>query len=313
MKGITPLSASPFQASFLTPSPSHVPQVGHNRNIATLAWSEQANRLLSGSFADLGDGVSLTGVIRCWDLKTGMASPFEGPSHSNRVLKIGVLADGAAVSAGLDNALIVSSLSPPTHGARIALPGCPKDMGVGSAVVAVVTTDDKLVLATKDKLTAELKLEHEPTCVAVAPSDNLLAVGSSDCNVRLLDVAGKVQATLSQHKGPISCVAFSADSARVASGCANKEIVVWDAVGRTPLVTGLSGFHTTRISCLVFSPSGLLASGGVDGALFVWDGKAVKHKMPLAHSGGVSALAFLSGGSTLASAGLDACIKTWDI
>jgi hypothetical protein len=180
-------------------------------------------------------------------------------------------------------------------------------------LVAVVTADDKLVLATKDKATAEIKLQHQPTCVAVAPSDLLLAVGSSDNNVRLLDATGEVKATLCQHKGPISCVAFSADSSRVASGCANKEIVVWDTVGGTPLVTGLSGFHTTRISCLAFSPAGLLASGGVDGALFVWDGKAVKHKMPLAHAGGVSALAFLSGGDTLASAGLDACIKTWAI
>lgn len=252
-------------------------------------------------------------MVRCWDLSTGMAAPFSGAPHGNRVLKIGVLADGAAVSAGLDNSLLVSCVSPPAHGARIALPGCPKDMGVGSAVIAVVTTDDKLVLATKDKTTAELKLEHEPTCVAVAPSDALLAVGSSDHNVRLLDLAGKVRATLAQHKGSISCVAFSADSSRVASGCANKEIVVWDAVACAPLVTGLSGFHTTRISCLVFSPAGLLASGGVDGAVFVWDGKAVKHKMPLAHAGGVSALAFLSGGGTLASAGLDACIKTWTI
>jgi len=251
--------------------------------------------------------------MRCWDLTTGTAEPFGGAAHGNRVVKIGVLTDGTVISAGLDNSLLVSSLSPPTHGTKIALPSCPKDMDTGSALIVVVTTEDKLVFASKDKVTSEVKLGFEPTCVAVAPSDAMLAVGCSDNTVRMLDGKGSAVATLTQHKGPISCVAFSSDSARVASGCANKEIVVWDALSGSPLIAGLSGFHTTRVSCLRFSPAGILASGGIDGTIFVWDGKTVKHKMMLAHAGGVNALAFIKGGETLASAGLDACIKTWTI
>ena len=38
------------------------------------------------------------------------------------------------------------------------LPGCPKDMDVGGKLVAVVTTDDVLVIASKDKILSEVSI-----------------------------------------------------------------------------------------------------------------------------------------------------------
>ena len=108
-------------------------------------------------------------------------------------------------------------------------------------------------------------------------------------------------------------LAFSPDCAKLASGCANKEIVIWDAVAGVALVTGLQGFHTARVSCLAWSPNGTLASGGISAEINVWDldAKAPKQKVKNAHvSGGVNGLVFADD-ATVISCGSDACIKAW--
>ena len=124
-----------------------------------------------------------------------------------------------------------------------------------------------------------MKLAYSPTCVAVAPSDGLIAVGGEDNNVHVLLPDGSEKLCLARHKDKLSCVAFAPKSDRLASGCANKEIVVWDAQDGTPLITGLSGFHTARISCLAWAPDGSsFASGGVDAALIVWYTRPRRHR-----------------------------------
>ena len=78
---------------------------------------------------------------------------------------------------------------------------------------------------------------------------------------------------LTQHKGAISAVAISADGSKLASGCSNKEVVVWDLGGGTKLHAPGTGFHPGRISCLAWGPGGdgLLASGAISGHIIVWD------------------------------------------
>ena len=81
---------------------------------------------------------------------------------------------------------------------------------------------------------------------------------------------------------------------------------MWDATSGTPLVTGLQGFHTAKVSCMTWSPGGVLASGGVCSSVNVWDleAKKPKHALKLLHSnGGVNALCF-SDESTLVTCGL---------
>jgi len=111
----------------------------------------------------------------------------------------------------------------------------------------------------------------------------------------------------------ISALAFSPDGSKLASGCANKEIVVWHVVDMSILVKGLQGFHTARISCFAWNSSGTLASGGVDSTILVWDLETKKPtaSYKLAHaSGGVNALCFVDD-ATVVSCGSDAVIKSW--
>ena len=96
------------------------------------------------------------------------------------------------------------------------------------------------------------------------------------------------------------------------------EVVIWSVKDGTPLVVNLSGYHTTRISTMVWSSGGLLATGGVDSTIFVWTPTSLSSQKPaaktnLAHaSGGINALAFVAE-DKLASCGADACIKFWKV
>jgi len=287
-------------------------QYGHNQSINHLLYT--GGKLLSCSFDSPDEGKSLTGAVRSWDLSTGIASNFSGAGHGSRVLKLGAFADGTLATLALDQTLIFSTNG--TYGTKLTLENCPKDMAVGSATGVVIDVKDEIrTFTVSGGLGASKRLSISPMCVAMAKTDDLVAVGNEDNSVTVLDGSLNVKHTLSQHKGQVAAIAFNADGTKLASGCANKELVVWDPRAGTPLVTGITGAHRARISCFSWSPSGTLASAGVDSLILVWDldAKVAKHKIQNAHqSGGVNALAHVND-DELASCGADACIKIWTI
>jgi len=248
-----------------------------------------------------------------------LATPFAGPDgtqkggHTSAVLKMGVRANGEIVTIGRDDHILVSSPDG-VYGTKTKL-----DMSCGSMLVAVATVSKELNLTNGAAIEATVPLDASPTCLSVSPDDMSIAVGDEENNITIYDGKGVVKgAKLQKHKGPLSCVAFSPDSTKLASGCAQKELVVWNAADGSPLVSGLQGFHTTRLSCLAWSSAGILASGGVDSTIFVWTPESLGNGKPhstakLTHTaGGVNALIFASE-NLLVSAGADACIKFWKL
>lgn len=288
-------------------------QYGHHKAINAMAYDAASSTLYTGSFCDATG--TLKGLLLKWNTAKGVASQLEGEAHTNGIIGIAVCGS-TVITCATDDHVMFSEGS--TLGAKVPIGACPLAMGASASLCCVVTTQDKLVafsVSTKAKV-AEAKLAFSPTCVAVAPSDGLVAVGGEDNAVHVLNPDGSEKLKLERHKDKISCVAIAPKSDRIASGCANKEIVVWDAQDGTPLVTGLQGFHTARISCLAWAPDGSsLASGGVDAQILVWDleNKSAKHKIPLAHTAGaIRSLCFASP-SELYSGGGDATIKKWTV
>ena len=155
------------------------------------------------------------------------------------------------------------------------------------------------------------------TSIAFSPDGRTLISGSDDGTVVVWDVAERRQAGQPLAAGDaVTSLVIAADGKTFAVGGGLDTIVIWDMASRSQVRVLSTGEPVSAIS-LAFSPteSTLLASGGYDGAVRLWDvatGEQLGLPM-LGHRSVVSGLAFSEDGSTLASGGFDGTVRLWDV
>jgi WD40 repeat protein len=80
---------------------------------------------------------------------------------------------------------------------------------------------------------------------------------------------GRLLTRLDGHTGAITCIAFSPDGRRIATGSADKTAVIWDVESGKELLT-LRG-HREQVRSLAFSSDGLRLATGSYGTMRIWD------------------------------------------
>jgi serine/threonine protein kinase len=119
--------------------------------------------------------------------------------------------------------------------------------------------------------------------------------------------------TLNGHKDWIQAVEFSPDGKWLASGSADRSIVVWDVASGAAL--GSLRGHEGTVNALAYSADGKwLASASDDGSVRLWDARSGGPRGTLRGSGGsLFALAISPDGKTVAAGGRDQTIFVWEL
>ncbi|EPQ29062.1 uncharacterized protein PFL1_03351 [Pseudozyma flocculosa PF-1] len=271
-----------------------------------LATASNGKALVGGAY----DGRVLT-----WTLD-GACKPITGGGHSNAVLGISAAGD-KLVSVGMDDsARKIAGDS--FEGAATPLSGQPKGVAAsskGTTVVAVLGGIDVLAAGSGNK--THLPVAYTPSAVAISHDDVLVAVGSEDAKVYLYTLENGSLHELGMLRGSRSAVtalAYDPSASLLAVGESSGKILVYDTASRDVKLSHWV-FHSGRINSIRFSPDGTHAvSGSLDTHVYVWSVKKPMKNIAIknAHAGGVSGVVWIDDAS-IASAGADGCVRTYDI
>lgn len=147
--------------------------------------------------------------------------------------------------------------------------------------------------------------------VAFSPDGKLLAAGTSNGEVRGWRLDGRpAELRLDRQKDIIASIAFTPDSRSLVAGGYQGDAVIIDAASGKVLHI-LNG-HRGAVASVAINPAGsLVATGGMDQTIHLWDPQGERLKTLTGHKSWVNALAFLND-EALVSGSSDGTVKLWD-
>lgn len=162
-------------------------------------------------------------------------------------------------------------------------------------------------------------------------SGNLVLSGSGEdvsvWNVRqgalLSSLTNETQGYPYSLPGEVNFIVYSPDKVNIAAGYSTGEICIFQYLKSTKKTATLRG-HQTAISCMAYDSTGtLLASGGRDSDIVIWDAVSCTGQCRLrGHKDAVTGVAFISRGGGLSgssgqqlvvSVSKDTLLKVWDV
>lgn len=298
---------------------------GHSGRITAVAWSPDGKYIASASYDK---------TVLVWNATNGkQLLTYQG--HNGRVNSVAWSPDSKyLVSASDDQSAQVWEA---TTGKQIR-----SYNGHNGPLLTVAWSPDGKYIASAgedttvqvwDTTTSELITKYEDHsdkvhCVAWSPDGLYLASGGKDCKLRIKEL-NKVreersflsklffprygQKTFSGYDGPINALAWSPDSKRIAIVTSDHHIRVRDIHLNTEFTIGES--WSKMKNTIAWSPTNkqIIAIGGNDKAVRVWNTSTKKQYVYYGHSGYVMTVAWSPDGSRLASGSVDRTLQVFAV
>jgi len=249
----------------------------------------------------------------CWEQDTGKNIAFTGERHPNKITDI-CISGRNLVSVSVDSTFKTTPLSTLAYPKSEKLDGTPlwiTDAGNGHTLIVCT---NKIITVQDGQVKNTLDVNWDPTCIAASKEGDVVAVGSSDKNIRVFSHNnGSLTHSYSvTHVGAVSCVAVSPDGTFVAGGDQAKRVVLWK---KTEQVSPTSWLMDARVDAVRFSPDGeLLGAGSLDSSFQVYSVYQNKliHEQKFAHRQGVKDVVWYDN-RTIITTGQDILIKSWKV
>lgn len=160
---------------------------------------------------------------------------------------------------------------------------------------------------------AKKKLQKQSPNVAFHSTTGHCAV-PQETNVDIYDRIGTKLKTLNDHPSKVHCVAWDSSGTRLAVGCRDGSIVLWDTRRiEQPLATLHK--HESIVRFLEFHPNGtMLASTGEDRKVMLWNTQRKKRiRLIQGHTEWITGIHFRPNSDELLTTSADGTLKFWNI
>lgn len=283
------------------------PQIIDEIRLHSVAFSPDGRWLATGSQASL----------RLWDVATGSVIWTNAPS-SQHVHRVAFSPDGKYLASGSRGGPVV--LWEVESGDRIRSFAVPPDWIWGlsfrpdGARIAVSVFGESLYIFDVEsgaQQGAAFRSNNPIWSCDWSPDGRLLAFEGPDRTLEIWDVDSRTKKEIRGHTSGIWMLRFSLDGSLLVSGDESGKILLTD-------LRDFSAFtipaHSSRIVLALNPEASLLASGGRDGIIKLWEVATQKLVSTLrSNTGWIEDLAFSPDGSLLVSAGGDGVATIWEI
>ncbi|MEP0924351.1 caspase family protein [Leptolyngbya sp. ST-U4] len=290
----------------------------HTSNVASVAVSQSARTIVSGSFDT---------TLRLWDMQGNViGKPLQG--HEAWVNSVAISQDGEWIVSGSRDDTIRLWAANGTYIRQILQA---ENAGLFGITAVAINTDGTIIVSGKDN--GEIQLFNkqgqpitEPfqhgegvRAIAFSPDGKTIASGSQDCTIRLWDLKGNsIGLPLVEHSEWVNSVVFSPEGSYIASASHDGTVCLWNQQGE--LVGSPLRGHGDIVTSVAFSPGGeTIASGSHDNTIRLWNlqgnpvGLSLKGSKPIEGPNFfVESLAFSSDGQTIISGHADGTVRLWD-
>jgi WD40 repeat protein len=288
----------------------------HQAAINSLCVDPLSNLLYTGS---------IDGVVCVRNIESGESvkvvsqdkKNVAGGAHGGKVSGIAVTGD-MVVSVGWDDSVRFADPNSKSYVYSSGLTGQPCAIASSSVpgVFAVVTNSEICLYRGRDRVATLTGVAYVPTCASLC-GDNELAVGGDDSKTHIYKISGGgfTEVTNIPTRSPVSSLAYSPNNDVLAIGDNGRQVEVYERGTWNAKIQGKWVFHTSKITCLSWSPTGShLASGSLDESIFIWDlaTPSKKVQFQFAHMGGVTCVGWANS-NQLFSGGNDNTVVHWKV